>query len=307
MSNKLYGRVIEVIAGEPGPGQRIFNGDDFTIYFTVPFDDGGEPNIAEIEIYNLAEGSIVNLNKRKKITINAGYKGDVGVIFSGEIQTPITDWEGVNKVTSLDCIDSGETWYIKRIKRTYKKNTTGWQILNDLLKQTGLGIGALNLPKNITYISGKTFDTTMAEAIAEVARDCGAKMYVNKGRVFVRPKREGDNIYFVIDKNHGLIGSPTRIEKEERYNVVEKVKVAKKERIKGTRKYKTVTKYENKNVAKTRIKKGWKVVSLLNHRVTTDSIFEIRSKTANGRFRVETGQHRCYGSTFYTEMEVFPV
>lgn len=101
------------------------------------------------------------------------------------------------------------------INKTYAAGIRGRDILNDLLKRTKLDIGALKLPKNKLYKSGKTFETTLSEAIAEVALDCGAKVHVTRRKIYIRPKNDGNNIRFIINKDRGLIGSPTRIERDE--------------------------------------------------------------------------------------------
>lgn len=279
MSN-LYGRKIEVIAGS-----KSFNNDDFHILFDVPFDDGPEPNIAEIKIYNLKTQTITELKKGTKVTLNAGYQKDVGAIFLGEIQIPQTKWNGVDRITQMDCMDSGEAWFKKEINRTYKAGMTGQQVLNDLLSQTGLKAAVIKLGFRKVYQNGKTVKGKLIDGIMEVAKDCGAKVHVNRGKIFIRPKNDGDNIRFVLDSATGLVGSPTPVEKEERYDVIEK----------------------GKRVQKTRTRRGWKIISLLNHRITTDSLIQVKSKTANGTFRVESGKHICGGSSFYTETEVYPL
>lgn len=278
--NVLFKREIEVVTDE-----KIFSGDDYSIFFEVPFDDGSKPNISTISIYNLSDSTVTELKTGSKITLNAGYQNDVGSIFLGSIKFNASEWKGVDRITELDCFDSGETWFEKSIKKTYKAGASGKQILKDLLKLTGLSTGAFNLPANKIYKSGKTFKSTLAKAVVEVAKDCGAKVHVTKNKIFIRPKNEGDNIRYVINSERGLIGSPTNIEKE------------------------VVT---GKDKAGNQIKKvvrGWKVKTLLNHRITTDVIIEIESKTANGTFRVESGKHfgGSKGTNFYTEMEVFPL
>jgi len=267
MSN-LFRRVVELYADK-----KQFGGD-FTIYFDVPFDDGDDANVAEIKIYNLTTQSINEIKKGSKIILNAGYSGDAGSILLGEAQTVKTEWERVDKITTITVLDGSESWLKMPIKKTYKEGIKAKQILNDILAITGLEIGAVNLPTNKVYKGGKTINTTLQKAIAQIAKDCGAKTHVNRGKIFIRPKNEGDNIGFVLDAEHGLISSPMPIEKEDK----------------------------QKNIIK-----GFKVVSLLNHRIATDSLLQIKSKTANGIFRVESGKHYANGRAFYTEMECYPI
>ncbi len=265
---ELFGRKIELITGT-----KSFTNEDFTIYFDVPFSDSEDANIAEIEIYNLKDSTINEIKKGSNVILNAGYEGDVGAVLLGEVKNSFAEWDSVDKITTIDVLDGGGKWLSTPIKRTYKPGITAKQVLNDLLSVTGLEIGAFSLPNNKVYPGGKTVDDKLSRAIAYIARDCGAKTHTNRGKIFIRPKSEGDSIGFVLNSERGLIASPTPTEKEVDGETV----------------------------------KGWEVKSLLNHRITTDSVLIIESKTANGQFRVESGAHKHDGSDFYTEMVVYPL
>lgn len=258
-----------------------YSGDDFTIEFEVPFDDDSEINISTIKMYNLSEKTIAKIKKDKPIVLNAGYKRDYGSILSGVCKYQETNWSGLDKITTIDVADDNNRWLNYLIKKTYKVGTTAKEILNDLTALTGFEIGAFELPVNQRYPNGKTFNTKLGKAIKTIAKDCKAKVHINKSKLFIRPKNAGDNMGFVIDEEHGLIGSPERIEKES-----EDIK---------TKTKKTVT--------------GWKIKTLLNHRITTDVIVRVKSKTANGLFRVESGSHKgsSNGGDYYTEMEVYAI
>jgi hypothetical protein len=286
MSN-LYMRHVEVTAGD-----RKFSSKEFTIYFDIPFDDGPDINIADVDIYNLSGSTIAALQKGDHVVVNAGYEGDIGAVLVGTAQLVYTDWQGVDKTTQLTVADGHDNWMKTKIKKTYKEGITGKQILEDLIPKTGLKKGALKLPLNMKYDGAKTIDGAIGKTIVEIAKDCNAKVHVNRGKIYIREKTEGDEIAFVLDKGHGLIGSPTPVENEEKYNVVERVKKD--------------GKYVNEYVEKTRIRKGYKITSLLNFNFTTDVVLKVASKTANGLFRIEKGKHVSNGSSFYTEMEVYP-
>jgi hypothetical protein len=168
-------------------------------------------------------------------------------------------------------------------KKTFTKGTAAKTILSDMLANTGLQIGAFSLPTNYVYRSGKTITGKLSAVIKSIANDCGAKAHVTRGKIYIRPKNEGDNLGFILDANSGLIASPTPIEKEVDAGKDKDGKPIKKK------------------------KQGWHVVTLLNHRITTDALVDITSRTANGIFRVESGKHISNGGDFATEMEVYPI
>lgn len=283
-----FGRVIEMFVEK-----RKFEGSDFTILFDVPFDDGGDANIAEIKIYNLKDDTINGLKRDSRVILNAGYTGDVGAVLLGIVKEVKTEWSGVDRITTMQVLDGTEAWFSLQIQKTYAKNVKAQSILDDIVKMTGLQIGAIKLPKNHVYKSGKTVKGKLRQIIKDIARDCGAKAHTTRGKIFIRPKDEGDTIGFLLDTEHGLISSPTPIEKE-----VE---------IKSTKPGKKDKKGKPTTVKVTTKKKvnGWSVKCLLNHKITTDALIKINSKTANGTFRVESGKHN--GSAYETEMEVYPV
>ena len=258
-------------------GKRQFKGHDFNVEFEVPFNDGKEENIAEIKIFNLSDETISTFKTNTSTLLNAGYRGNVGGILTGVVKHVETNWEGVDKVTTIEVIDSNDGWLNAEIKRTYKPGTTGREILQDLLPLTGLSIGAFELPVNQVYPSGKTIKGKVKANIIAIAKDCKAKTHVTRSRIFVRAKASGDNTGFIVDAEHGLIGSPQPVEKEG-------------EEVKGKKKVK---------------RSGWKVKMLLHHGITTDVRLQIKSKTANGVFRVESGTHTRSGDDYFTEFECY--
>lgn len=276
MNDLLYMRETEAQLAD-----KSFHGNDFTIGFDVPFDDENESNVAELKIYNLSDATVAALKKDSPAVLIAGYQSAAGAILTGTIKHAASHWQGVDKITTVEVVDNNDAWLNTPVKKTYKEGTTAKEILSDLLPLTRLEISAFSLPKVQTYPRGKTLNTTLGNAIKALAKDCDAKMHVNRGRIFLRPAKEGDSVGIVIDADHGLIGSPERIEEEH-----------------------TEVK-SNKKVNVT----GWKVKTLLNPLITTDVVLQITSKTANGVFRVKSGKHagQSDGGAYYTEVEVFPV
>jgi hypothetical protein len=275
----LYGRQAELKVDD-----RQFTDGDFTVYFEIPFDDDSTANVATVKIYNLSDQTISRFKSGSSaVIINAGYTGDVGAVLLGYAKEIQTAWQDVDRVTTINVIDGTESWYTLTYKNTFNKGVSAKTILTAMLAQTGLQIGSFNLPTNRIYRSGKTVSGRLSEVIKAIAKDCGAKAHVTRGKIFIRPKDEGDNIGFDIDADSGLIESPTPIDKE-------------------------VDGGKDKNGKPTKVKKrGWNVTTLLNHRITTDALIKITSRTANGVFRVESGKHISNGADFLTQMEVYPV
>lgn len=262
---KFYRQKVELIAGN-----KRFTNDDFEIDFRVEFGDTSEPNISEVIIYNLSKNTIDSIKSKDYVILNCGYGLNVGNILTGKIKRVYPYWEGVDKVIKLYVID-GPLSISGSINITYKAGTTSTYIINDLAKIIGLQVGEIKPSKNITYSKGRVFIGSPMSALKSIVKETSSKMYINKGRLFVRALDIGTKIGFLLNSNTGLIESPTMIVEEDK-------------------KRKEVIKYS--------------VKSLLNYEITTDSIIKIESKTINGNYRVKKGTH--FGD-FITEFEVVGV
>lgn len=291
--SELFGRKIEFLFDN----YKITN--DFTIKFNIPFDDGPDINVAEIMIYNLLDSTINTIRNSAKATLNAGYTSDAGVILNGIIKRVDTDWSSVDKITTITIADANDSWLSKKINKTYKNDITARQVLIDLISASGLKTGKLSLPVNKVYKGGKTINDHIGKIISEIAPDCNAKVHITRGAIYISGRNEGTPSGLLINKDSGLVSSPTPITKEEKY------KVNKTEVSWTTKGKKKVRKIEYKEEERTRILRGWKVVTLLNHRIKTDSIIKVQSRTANGEFRVASGVHD--GDSYRTEIEVYPL
>ncbi|MCM3488773.1 hypothetical protein M3689_05560 [Alkalihalophilus marmarensis] len=247
-------------------GGKKFITPDLNIEFRIEFSDGEELNDAEIKIYNLSDQSVNLIKKNLPLVINAGYEGDIGNVFIGGIYDVFTERTNTDRITTILAVEASDQWQRMNITKTYKAGIKASQILRDLIGFTGLATGALSIPRDVTYSRGKSLSGKLPNIVKDIAKDAGAKATVTKGKIFIRDPQQGDTLSFQFTPNRGLIGTPERFEDEEAI--------------------------------------GYNVKALLNHRVQTDSIIQVGSSTAKGRFRVRKGVHLSNSSSFYTEMEV---
>lgn len=240
--------------------------------FTVKFDDDMEANEAEIIIYNLSDTTKNQFKKNKKISIEAGYSGDTGIIFTGYITNVKTKTEDADRVTTIKCIDDIEKHTISEI--TYAAGTKASTILKDLLKKTGTPIKVFNMYRDWTYADEEKVDGDLMENIKKYSEVCGVSTYVSKGQIYSRRLNEGDNLYFTLSADTGLIGAPEEFEEEKSLVMQE----ADKE--KGTKK-----------VDYSETIHGYDCECLLQHRFAAGGIVTLESLTANGTFRICSGEH----------------
>jgi len=259
--------------------------DPLTIKFSVPFGDNDKVDTIDIQVYNLKDETINSIAANKEAILSAGYIDDNGVIFSGTLKKKGTKWEGLDKITTFKCIDCTLDYTKTVIKRTYGRNTPASLILRELARDAGLAIGDIDLPVDFIYRSGKALNGKIKFLISEIAKDCEAKLHINKGRIYVRDSKKGDNLGLDISKETGLIDEPEEVEEEMKDEKGSKLKNDKKKI------------------------KGYKIKVLLNHRITTDVIIKLTSRKVSGVFRVSKGEHKgdTSGQEYYTECEVVSV
>lgn len=267
-------------------------GDDgLEIRFENPFDDDSKPNETEIQLYNLSKDSTSRIKRGVRCTLQAGYRGEVGVLASGIVARAVTKREGVDKVTSVYVLEGDDFSRIKvtsknadpaekytsgkkkgqdkerKLQIAFKKGTKGSAIINKLVKVLGIKLAAPpKLTRNKVYKKGYTITGLILNNLEEVVRDCGSIIYYRRGRLVVRPLKEGFDERFTVSEETGLIASPEPYEDD------------------GER--------------------GIRMKMLLQHRITVASIVTVKSSTANGTYRVVRGKHIATSDGFYTEAEM---
>lgn len=267
----LFGRTIELWVGEKLIPEIL------TVYFDVDFDDSEGVNPTKITVYNLSEQTISGIKVGSRLTLSAGYQSDIGVISESVIKASDTRWQGVDKITEINCIDGVGNYLSAKVSKTFAPGTAASVVLRYLIGEAGLGIGDLSPPVDFVYRNGKTVKGNVSDHLKSVVKDCKAKMHIHRDRIFIRDSTKGDNIGFVVNKDSGLIDEPEKIMEE----------------------------ITDKKTSKKTTRIGWKLKMLLNHRLTADSVIVLQSRKATGNFRVAKGKHTSNGSSFYTEVEVF--
>lgn len=293
-----FGREIEVLVGDLRFFRDGQNGLD--IEFEVPFDDDILANEATITIYNVKPETYNQIEDGQTLIINAGYRGDRGSIFVGEVSgvEPFREKPDsrlvIHGVDSLDFVE-------KDIQKTYQANVTSSTIMRDLLNELGMPIGKFDLPDDVSYPRGYTLNSKISDAMKQVATDSDAICFTSRGKAYACSRYFGEESDFVLTAETGLIGSPelemVDISKTN-LDYVDKRPVPKKPRKTTGPRRVTYGKKEKEQQERFRVK------SLLNHRFGTAVILDVRSRTYNFVYRINRGKHICRGNDYYTEMEL---
>lgn len=265
----MFGRVLIIESG----GVTL-NAETLDIECEIPFDDDIEANEVEITVYNLSKTTIQALKWNNPISVTAGYKGDTGVIFNGFISKVTTKKDGIDKVTTIKAIDDTDLKERNLVEIAYKKGTKASYILKDLIGKIKLPLAVFKIRRDHTYKDATNVSGGLMENIKKYAEVCGISVYINKGKIYARHLTDGDNINFTVNVDTGLIGSPEEFEEE-------------------------ITAEDYKETVK-----GYKFKMILQHRITTGAIINLKSQNVLGKFRVRKGSHSINNSESITEVEV---
>lgn len=234
--------------------------------FEVNFDTTSEGNVGYVRFYNLSTMTVKLLQKGTPFILKAGYAEDIGFLLPGVVISSSTYVESTSKLTEVIIGDNTDTWLTSMVNQTWRAGVKASKIAKHIVKNLPLKVGEIVLNNDVTYTKGKTFSTTRKKALEEIAKDTDTKLHVSRGKIYLRPETLGSQEVVILNKDTGLISSPQQInyQNEERY----------------------------------------KVQSLLNYRIESDTILKIESKTIDGLYRVSKGSHRLNGNDFLTELEV---
>lgn len=277
----VFGSEAKIICGA-----ATINSNELDFEFTVDFDDDMSPNEAEITIYNLSDNTKNQFKKGSKISIEAGYKGDTGVIFTGYITNVKTKNEDADRVTTIKCLDDVKDHTISEI--TYNAGTAASTILNDLLKKTGTPIKVFQPYRDWTYTDEEKVDGDLMESIKKYSEVCGVSTYVSNGYIYSRRLSEGDNLNFTLSEDTGLIGTPEEFE-EEKSLIMQEADAEK-----GTSKVDYSTTIH-----------GYDCECLLQHRFSAGGIVTLKSLNANGTYRICSGTHRFNPDESISEIKIY--
>lgn len=251
----------------------ILYNDQFDMEFDIPFDDDMIANEAEFTVYNLTESTANKFKVGNSIAMTAGYGTDRGIIFQGYISKVQTKKQGVDKVTTIYALDDVQYTPQMMDEKTYTEGVKASEILKDLLNRTGLEIAVFKPDRDITYYSETKLEGSLTDNIKEYSNVCGVSTYIHKQKIYCRPIRDGNNLWFFVNSGTGMIESPEPFEEEQTYeDFVDTVR-------------------------------GFNINMILQHRIATAGIVKVDSENYSGEYRIVSGTHSYDGLSATTQFK----
>jgi len=195
-------------------GTKQFN---TRISFDIKKDDGSDPNKAKISVYNLSPDSRAYIeNTSEKMRLEAGYKGDVGIVFWGDIATKGIKHErnGGDIITTMQCGDGLYEIQNAHIECSFKEGSTCQQIVDAALAKIGLHLSVKSGDLSKQYINGKAFSGTVKKLLDQITEYCGLTWNTQNNSIQIYPKgASAVETVVLLKSTTGLIGLPSKTEK----------------------------------------------------------------------------------------------
>lgn len=269
-------------------GPYKYSLDDLVFSFEVPFEDSEQLMTSTITIYNLSASTRASIQKDQPIIINAGYEGDIGVLFVGKVASKTSRHQGLEWITTLTATEAMDEWLSKKVNKTYAAQTDALSIVKDLLNIFGVEVNRIELAVNTAYPRGKVCNGPVRSLLKEiVTSDCKSIFLVRHGQIIIRNPAQGTNMGVLLSPRTGLLLSSEETDKTDFTAPQDTQKTAE----------------EKADKSKTIKRK-----CLLNYRIAPGDVIRIEDASVKGDFIVKKGIHKGDRKKgWITELEVAPL
>lgn len=213
-------RIVQVRAGPPGGAGRQFGnsergGAGLHIEFATRAAAVGRPAECDITIYNLARDSVDLFSDPKNfVQVRVGHRSTaVRQVFAGN---PTRDTlklrkQGGDIAMSVTLRDGGHKYDTGRLDVSLSGQTTARQVFDEILAQSGLGEGQVDLGTH-TWPRRYVFNGTTKAALDDLVDSVGPthSWFIRDGNVYILEKSQKtpETGPVFSSENGNLIGSP---------------------------------------------------------------------------------------------------
>jgi len=210
--SRQFKRVYELTIIPPGGEARIIR--DLRINFEITKSVLSFPNVARVTLYNPNENTLSALQEKyTRIVLNAGYEGDLRLLFKGEVRNAFQTKKGRDRVTTVYSGDGEQSWQNASFNKTFSEKLSVSSAIQEVLKTfSNVNIGTLEgLPEVKDKMRGQTLSGSSKDIMDNFADEYGFTWSIQDGEIIVTPDEEplqGDEA-ILVNAATGMIGSPT--------------------------------------------------------------------------------------------------
>jgi len=188
---------------------NIYDIEDFDFDFEVNFEDGKELPEATVRIKNLASSTRFSMARGDLIIINAGYKGQLGNIFVGQISSVEQKHEGTDWITEIVGVSAMREWLSREVNKTYQATKASF-VVRDLLNILGIEPAVFELVRDVNYPYGKYCRGRVGDIVSEiVTRDCESRFVINNGLIIINDPNQPVTFGALLSAQTGLLRNST--------------------------------------------------------------------------------------------------
>ena len=209
---RQYKRVYELTVIPPGGEARIIKG--LRVNFEITKSILSFPNLARITLYNPNQDTLSALEEKyTRIVLNAGYEGDLRLLFKGDVRNVFQTKTGRDRLLTIYSGDGEKSWQNATFNKTLSESLSFSSAIQEVLKTfSDVNIGTLQgLPQVADKMRGQVLSGSSKDIMDNFAEEYGFSWSIQDGEIIITPEQEpleGDEAVLVTAAT-GMIGSPT--------------------------------------------------------------------------------------------------
>lgn len=172
------------------------------------------PNLAQLELYNPNPETLSMLeSKFSEILLNAGYEGNIRLLFKGQVRNVFQRKVGTDRIVTIFAGDAEQDWQNAIFNKTLTENIAIKQVVTEIaetFKNTTTG-QLQGLDAEADKLRGQTLSGSSKEILDQLAEDYGFQWSIQDGELITVPNEAvlEDVDAVLINNATGMIGSPT--------------------------------------------------------------------------------------------------
>lgn len=209
---KQFGRICNLLVSGRGPD--AFDLSEFRIKFSVKRSDSPTPNTADILVYNIDEATALQIKREfTRVELQAGYPGNYGVVFSGNItQVIIGRQSATDTFINIIAGDGDQAYNFAVVNKSLAKGSKPIDQVTaaiDAMTPKGVTAGHLGELPVVQLPRGKVMFGNSRNYLRNVARTYLRSWSIQDGKVnyvYKTAYLPGDEV--IINSFTGMIGTP---------------------------------------------------------------------------------------------------
>ena len=212
---RQYNRKYQLTITQADGTARVI--EDLRVTFEITKSILSFPNLCKLVIYNPNEDTLSALQtKFTKISINAGYEGNVKLLFKGEVRNVSQSKVSVDRMLTVYAGDGERDWQNATFNKTFTENVTISKAIEDVLSSfKEVTIGVIDgIPNIADKLRGQTLSGSSKDILDGFASEYGFDWSIQNGEVIIAPVEsplQGDEAV-LVNSATGMVGSPTLTE-----------------------------------------------------------------------------------------------